>query len=94
MVYTYTATIREVDGAFYAMVPDIPGCATTGHSLSDAIDQISDALAACLCAMEDEGDPIAPASEQSSISRAFSDICTLVRVDTTAYRSMTDIRAV
>lgn len=94
MVYIYTATIHEEDGTFYATVPDIPGCITTGHSLSDAIDQITDALAACLCTMEDEDDPIAPASEQCDIPHEPTDVFTLVRVDTIAYRSLTDTRAV
>ncbi len=94
MVYIYSATIHEEDGTFYAAVPDIPGCITTGNSLSDAIDQITDALAACLCVMEDEEDPINPPSEQSELRHDPSDICTLVRVDTIAYRALTDTRAV
>ena len=94
MVYIYTATIHEEDGTFYAAVPDIPGCITTGHSLSDAIDQITDALSACLCTMEDEDDPIAPPSDQCRIPHAADDFCTLIRVDTIAYRALTDTRAV
>lgn len=94
MIYIYSATIHEEDGVFYASVPDVPGCVTTGKSLSDAIDQITDALAGCLCVMEDEGDPINPPSEQSAIPHGTADICTLVRVDTIAYRAMTDTRAV
>lgn len=94
MVYIYTATIHEEDGTFYAAVPDIPGCITTGHSLSDAIDQITDALSACLCTMEDNDDPIPAPSEQCDISHDAADFCTLVRVDTIAYRSLTDTRAV
>ncbi len=94
MVYIYSATIREDGGTFYAAVPDIPGCITTGSSLSDAIDQITDALAGCLCVMEDADDPIPAPSEQSSLSHEASDICTLVRVDTIEYRSRTDTRAV
>jgi antitoxin HicB len=94
MVYIYTATIHEENGSFHAAVPDIPGCITTGHTLSDAIDQISDALAACLCTMEDEEDPIAPASKQSDIPHTSADVCTLVRIDTNEYRARTDTRAV
>lgn len=94
MVYIYTATIHEEDGTFYAAVPDIPGCITTGRSLSDAIDQITDALSGCLCVMEDEDDPIPAPSDQSSIPHEASDFCTLVRVDTISYRALTDTRAV
>lgn len=94
MVYIYTATIHEEGGTFYAAVPDIPGCITTGLSLSDAIDQITDALSACLCTMEDNDDPTPAPSEQCDISHEDADFCTLVRVDTIAYRSLTDTRAV
>lgn len=94
MVYIYTATIHEENGTFYAAVPDIPGCITTGSSLSDAIDQIADALAACLCTLEDEGDIIPHASAQASVAHEPTDICTLVRVDTIAYRAATDTRSV
>lgn len=94
MIYIYTATIHEEDGTFYAAVPDIPGCVTTGHSLPDAIEQITDALAACLCTMEDESDPIAPPSPQCGIPLDSGDLCTLIQVDTIAYRAQTDTRAV
>lgn len=94
MVYIYPATIREQDGTFYAAVPDVPGCVTTGRSLSDAIDQITDALAACLCTLEDVGESIPAASTQDGIPHGPEDICTLIRVDTLAYRAMTDTRAV
>lgn len=94
MVYVYTATIHEEDGTFYAAVPDIPGCITTGSSISDAIKQITDALSGCLCVMEDEHDPIPSPSDQSAISQEATDFCTLVRVDTIAYRSLTDTRTI
>ena len=45
MKYTYTAVFTPTeDGTeFYARVPDLPGCITTGDDLDDAIDQITDA---------------------------------------------------
>lgn len=52
------------------------------------------ALAACLCTMEDADDQIPPASAQRDISRAPDDVCTLVRIDTIAYRALTDTKAV
>lgn len=94
MIYIYTATIHEENGTFYAAVPDIPGCISTGRNLSDSIAQITDALSACLCTMEDEGDPIALPSEQYEIPREPADFCTLIQVDTIAYRALTDTRAV
>lgn len=94
MTYIYTAIIHEEGGTFYASVPDILGCITTGSSLPDTIDQITDALSGCLCVMEDNDDPIAPPSEQHDVPHEPDDICTLVRVDTIAYRAATDTRAV
>ena len=48
MKYIYTALFTPIeDGSgYYAKVPDLPGCITTGNSLSDAIDQITDAMIA------------------------------------------------
>ena len=50
MKYIYTALFTPIeDGSgYYAKVPDLPGCITTGNSLSDAIDQITDAMSAWL----------------------------------------------
>lgn len=94
MKYIYTATIHEEDGKFYCRVPDIPGCISTGNDLPEAIEMITDALSACLCTMEDNDDPIPAPSEQCNISHEAAEFCTLVRVDTIAYRSLTDTRAV
>lgn len=96
MIYLYTAIITpgESNNKFYASVPDVPGCVTTGSSVSDAIDQIADALAGCLVVAEDEGLAIAAPTPQSNLSRGKNDICTLIRVDTIAYRAQTDTRSV
>lgn len=95
MKYIYTALIsRDAEGVFVARVPDIPGCVTTGSSLPDAIDQITDAAAGCLVVAEDEGLEIAPARSQEDLPREAGDVCTLIRIDTLAYRAATDTKAV
>ncbi|MCD7867653.1 MAG: type II toxin-antitoxin system HicB family antitoxin [Clostridiales bacterium] len=45
MKYIYTAIlIPEEDGSgFFARVPDLPGCITTGRDLQDAVEMITDA---------------------------------------------------
>ena len=55
MKYIYTALFTPIeDGSgYYAKVPDLPGCITTGNSLSDAIDQITDAMSAWLVVADD-----------------------------------------
>ena len=96
MKYIYTALFTPIeDGSgYYAKVPDLPGCITTGNSLSDAIDQITDAMSAGLVVAEDEGEPIAPPSPQEKLSVDAGTICSLISADTIEYRAQTDTRAV
>jgi predicted RNase H-like HicB family nuclease len=96
MKYIYTATFipDKSNSVFYARVPDLPGCITTGSSLSDAIDQITDAAAGWLVVAEDEGLAIAPPTPQPDIPAEDGCILSLISVDTIAYRAKTDTRAV
>lgn len=96
MKYIYTALFTPIeDGSgYYAKVPDLPGCITTGNSLSDAIDQITDAMSAWLVVAEDEGEPITPPSPQEKLSVDVGTICSLISADTIEYRAQTDTRAV
>ena len=92
MKYIYTATIHQEDGKFYCRVPDIPGCITTGNDLSEAIEMITDALALALTCREDEDLPVIAPTKQEDVPHEPGDICTLVQVDTIAYRALTDTR--
>lgn len=94
MLYTYTAVITESDGTFYAKIPDIDGCITTGGSLSEAIELITDALSLCLVVLEDENIQPNPASVQVDLRHNPDDILTIIQVDTIKYRSLTDNKAV
>ena len=96
MQYIYTAifTPIENDSGYYAKVPDLPGCITTGNSLADAIDQITDAMNAWLVVAEDEGDEIASPTPQDQLSAGSDAILSLVSADTIEYRARTDTRAV
>ena len=96
MKYIYTALFTPIeDGSgYYAKVPDLPGCITTGNRLSDAIDQITDAMSAWLVVAEDEGEPITPPSPQEKLSVDAGTICSLISADTIEYRAQTDTRAV
>lgn len=66
MKYIYTAIFVPNEGGtkYYCRVPDLPGCITTGSSIDDAIEMITDAA------------------------------CSIIRIDTLAYRAATDTRAV
>ena len=96
MKYIYTAVFspNEDNTKIHARIPDLPGCITTGKDLQDAMEQISDAAAGWLVVAEDEGMPISPATPQNRIPHEEEDVLSLVRVDTIAYRAMTDTRAV
>ena len=96
MKYIYSAVFSpSEDGAkYYARIPDLPGCISTGNSLQDAIEQITDAASGWLVVAEDEDLSIPPATPQSSIDCDSDSIFSLIQIDTIAYRSMTDTRAV
>lgn len=96
MKYIYTALFTPIeDGSgYYVKVPDLPGCITTGNSLSDAIDQITDAMSAWLVVAEDEGEPIAPPTPQEQLANDSDSICSLISADTIEYRAKTDTSAV
>lgn len=94
MRYTFTAVITPEGGKCYAKVPDISGCITSGKTVEDAVEQITDALSGCLVVWEDQGLDIPPATPQSEIPRSGEEVLTLVSVDTIAYRAKTDTRAV
>lgn len=96
MKYTYSAVFTPTeDGAeVYAKVPDLPGCVTTGESLNDAIEQISDAAAVWLVVAEDENLPIPAATPQENIEREHGCVFSVIQIDTIAYRALTDARAV
>lgn len=96
MQYIYTALFTPIeDGSgYYAKVPDLPGCITTGNSLSDAIDQITDAMAGWLVVAEDEGEEIAPPTPQDQLCTDSNTIVSLISADTIEYRARTDTRAV
>ena len=94
MIYMYTATFITEDDYVYARVPDLPGCISSGHSIEEAIDLITDAASVWLVSAEDDGDTIPEASRQSDIDVPDGAVVSLIRIDTIAYRAATDTRAV
>lgn len=96
MKYIYTAvfTPNENSTKFYARIPDLPGCITTGHSLQDAIEQITDAASGWLVVAEDEGLTIPEPTPQNVIYKEDGDFISLIQIDTIAYRAATDTKAV
>lgn len=96
MKYIYTATfVPNEDGTkFYCRVPDLPGCITTGDNISDAIEMITDAASGWLVVAEDEGNEIPTATPQCELDIPENAVCSIIRIDTFAYRAATDTKAV
>lgn len=96
MKYIYTATfVPNEDGTkYYCRVPDLPGCITTGRSIDDAIEMITDAASGWLVVAEDEGNEIPAPTPQHKLDIPENAICSIIRIDTFAYRAATDTRAV
>lgn len=86
MQYTYTAVISKKDSTFYAKVPDIDRCITTGKSLQEAISQITDALNLCLTVLEDEGIVPKRPTPKIDFPHLATDFFVPIRVDTDEYR--------
>lgn len=93
-IYTATFTPNETGTKYYCRVPDLPGCITTGDSLEDAINMITDAAGGWLVVAEDEGDAIPFATPQTELDVPSGAVCSLIRIDTLAYRAATDTKAV
>ena len=96
MKYIYTATfVPNEDGTkYYCRVPDLPGCVTTGNNLDDAIEMITDAASGWLVVAEDEGAPIPAPTPQYDLDIPDHAVCSIICLDTFAYRAATDTRAV
>lgn len=94
MLYNYTAVITESNGKFYAKVPDINACITTGKSFDEVVSLITDALNGCLTVLEDQGIAPAAPTPQSQIEHSADATLTVIHADTIRYRADTDTRAV
>ena len=94
MKYIYTATfVPNEDGTkYYCRVPDLPGCITTGSSIDDAIEMITDAASGWLVVAEDEGNEIPAPTPQYKLDIPENAICSIIRIDTFAYRAATDTK--
>lgn len=96
MKYAYTVVItpNEDETKFFARVPDLPGCVTSGRSVADAIDMAADAASGWLCINEDQGEPTISPSRQCDIPHDKNDILSVILIDTIQFRAQTDTRSV
>ncbi len=94
MKYTFTAVFKNEGDRVYARVPDLDGCVTTGKTIEDALDQMTDAMNAWLVVAEDEGLLIPQPTEQDKIAHDKGEVLSIVKADTMQYRAKTDTRTV
>ncbi len=96
MRYIYTAIFEPNENGtkYYCRVPDLPGCITTGDSIENAIEMITDAASGWLVVAEDEENEIPAATPQCRLKIPENAICSVICIDTLAYRAATDTKAV
>ena len=49
---------RDEDGMYIVECPSIPGCVSQGNSEQEALDNIKDAIRACLAVRSEQGMPV------------------------------------
>lgn len=89
MKYVYTAVLEPMENSerYYAYVPDLQGCVTSGSSLQDAIEMITDATSIWLVCAEDEEIAIPAATTTAQSAYKASAVLVDIQIDTTAYRN-------
>lgn len=88
MQYKYTAVLEPMANSesYYAYVPDLKGCVTSGSNLQDAIEMITDAASIWLVCAEDEGIAIPAATTTTRSTCKVNSTLVEIQIDTTAYR--------
>ena len=49
---------QDEDGVFVAEVPSLPGCVSQGHTRSEVLANIKDAIAGYLSSLRERGEPM------------------------------------
>lgn len=87
MKLTYPACfyIDEKSGAYAVVVPDLPGCATGGDTLADAIRMGEDAASGWVLTELEESRPVPPASAMNAVHPEPGGFVSLLVLDMDAY---------
>jgi len=64
----FVALDRDEDGVWIAECPVIPGCVSQGETREEAIDNIRDAISACLEVRADRGLPLTVDTKQVEVT--------------------------
>lgn len=88
MKYVYFAVLEPMENSerYYAYVPDLRGCVTSGSNFQDAIEMITDAASIWLVCAEDEGITIPVATPANQLEYKAGAILSEIKIDTAAYR--------
>lgn len=58
---------RDEDGVWVVECPSIPGCVSQGTTRSEALENVKDAIAACLAVRLERGMPLTIETEQVEV---------------------------
>jgi antitoxin HicB len=61
---------QDEDGVFVAEVPFLPGCVSQGHTRSEVLANIKDAIAGYLSSLRERGEPIPPGLSEEVVEVA------------------------
>jgi predicted RNase H-like HicB family nuclease len=75
----------EETGAYAAEVPDLPGCATGGNTLADALLMAVDAASGWVLTELEEGRPAPPASPLDAVQPGAGGFVSLLALDMDSY---------
>ena len=63
-----TVIDRDEDGVWIAECPAIPGCVSQGHTKEEALENIKDAISACLEVRAEQGLPLTVEVQQVEVT--------------------------
>ena len=84
----------EKSDAYAVVVPDLPGCATGGNTLADAISMGIDAASGWVLTELESGRPIPPASDVNTVHPEEGSFVSLLALDMDAYAAKYGTKAV
>ncbi|MCL1875147.1 MAG: type II toxin-antitoxin system HicB family antitoxin [Synergistaceae bacterium] len=98
MKYVYPAVfteeyVAERGTVFTVVFPDVLGCVTEGDSLSGAIEMAREALAGCICSMQQRNEAIPVASPLEDV-QCKDGFVSLIDLDMFEYKRKTENRAI
>ncbi len=62
---------QDEDGVFVAEVPALPGCVSEGHTRTEALSNIKEAIAAYLESLQAHGEPVPPPITEEMVEVAL-----------------------